>query len=490
MPGQYIHYLMTSSIDEFFDRTNRMMEHVADGTARLVPEPLAALADPGTLRAESAAPGAEVTAATAVIRGVPVVCYAMDGTRHGGALTAAGCQQIVNAIEFARRSRRPVVGLWHSGGASLHEGRPALDGVGRLFHAIVAASGVIPQISVVLGPAAGGAAYGPALTDIVVMSEDARIFVTGPAVVADVTGQQVTAAALGGPDVHGRASGVAHVIGRDTKDCLERTADLVWLLGRPGEIVPGIGGGLDSDPARWLPASQRRAYDIRPLAADLLDDDMLVLHERWAPNVFTAFGRLAGRTVGIVANNPIRRGGCLNAAAGDKAARFVRLCDAFAIPLIVLVDVPGYLPGLDEEHSGVVRRGAKLLHAFAAARTPRITVIIRKAYGGAYIAMNSKSLGATAVLAWPTAEIGIMNPGSAVDILHRRELAACATDHERSQLKSRLTTRYAARDGGLQRAVQNGALDAVIEPRQTRETIVSLLAGHPVVPYPLGNIPL
>jgi acetyl-CoA/propionyl-CoA carboxylase carboxyl transferase subunit len=322
------------------------------------------------------------------------------------------------------------------------------------------------------------------------MSQDARIFVTGPAVVAEVTGHRVTAEALGGPGVHGRESGVAHVVGRDAKDTLSRAGDLVCLLGCQGEVDLATADALGRDPGRWLPESGRRAYDTRPLVADLLDGDVLVLHEEWAPNIFTALGRLAGRTVGVIANNPIRRGGCLDAAAGDKGARFVRLCDSFGVPLVVLVDVPGYLPGLDEERKGIVRRGAKLLHAFAAARTPRITVITRKAYGGAYIAMNSKALGATAVLVWPTAEIGIMNPGSAVGILHRRELSACGTNEERSQLRLRLTAAYQDGNNELDRAMKSGAVDAVVEPSATRGQIARLLADNATEPSRLANIPL
>lgn len=388
------------------------------------------------------------------------------------------------------RCRQPVIGLWHSGGAALQDGSRSLDAVGRVFRAIVSASGIIPQISAILGPAAGGAAYGPALTDIVVMHEDAQIFVTGPTVVAQVTGQAVSAEMLGGPQVHGQVSGVAHVIGRDVKDTMSRVGDLVELLARQGMVDLAAADTPERDPARWLPASSRRAYDVRPLVADLLDDDMQILHEGWAPNILTALGRLAGRTVGVVANNPIRRGGCLDAVAGDKTARFVRLCDSFGVPIVVLVDLPGYLPGLNEERNGVVRRGAKLLHAFAAARVPRITVITRKAYGGGYIAMNSKSLGATAVLAWPTAEIGIMNPGSAVSILHRRELAACAGEDEKTRLKLQLTARYEADRGELDGTLDSGAVDSIIEPSRTRAEIARLLAHHPARTSQLANIPL
>jgi acetyl-CoA/propionyl-CoA carboxylase carboxyl transferase subunit len=225
------------------------------------------------------------------------------------------------------------------------------------------------------------------------------------------------------------------------------------------------------------------------VAAELLDGEMLILHERWAPNILTALGRLAGRSIGVVANNPLRRGGCLDAAAGDKAARFVRFCDTFGPPLMVLVDVPGYLPGLDEELDGVVRRGAKLLHAFAAARVPRVTVHVRKAYGGAYVAMNSRGLGATRVVAWPSAEIGIMNAESAVGILHRRRLAA-ATDDEREPLRRRLVDDYQAELSGLDRSVASGAVDAVIEPSDTRAEIARTLARHPRSRGRLGNIPL
>jgi acetyl-CoA/propionyl-CoA carboxylase carboxyl transferase subunit len=475
---------MTSSVDEFASADPGRLGDRNVG-------PLVALADPGTFRALPEGLRSEVTCGTAQIRGVSVACYATDGSRRGGALTPGGSDQIVRIIELARREGKPVVGVWHSGGASLRDGSAALDGIGRVFRAIVAASGIVPQVSVVLGPAAGGAAYGPALTDFVVMSAHARIFVTGPRVVAEVTGQDVSAEALGGPGVHAKDSGVAHIVGRDTPDTLARVAQLVELLGCQRDRREVHLPASDRDPSRWLPESPRRAYDIRPLVGDLLGDPggMLVLHEQWAPNVLTALGRLAGRTVGVVANNPIRLGGCLNAAAGDKAARFVRTCDSYGIPLVVLVDVPGYLPGRDEERGGVVRRGAKLLHAFAAARIPRITVLVRKAYGGAYIAMNSKALGATSVLAWPSAEIGIMNPGSAVDILHRRELAAPVSDEERTRLRESLIAQHSKGDE-LERAVKAGAIDAVIEPASTHAMIAALLADHAHMPSKLPNIPL
>ncbi|MFL6073184.1 MAG: acyl-CoA carboxylase subunit beta [Mycobacteriales bacterium] len=462
-----------------------------------LPAGLAELVDPGTPRPLDGAASGEtgVLAGEARVHGYPVAYYATDGTRRGGALTAAGCDRIVDAIRLGAGRGWPVIGVWHSGGAALHEGVASLDGVARMFRAMTVASGRVPQISLVTGPAAGGAAYGPALTDLVVMTREARVFVTGPAVVGQVTGQWLAADQLGGPELHGRSSGVAHVVAADAKQAATRVAELVTVLAAQGAVDPGAAAADGREPGRRLPASPRRAYDVRPLIAELLDHDpgVLPVHERWAPNVVTAFGRLAGRTVGVIANNPLRRGGCLDARAGDKAARFVRLCDAHGVPLLVLVDVPGYLPGLDEERGGVVRRGAKLLHAFAAATVPRVTVITRKAYGGAYIAMNCKEIGATAVLAWPSAEIGVMNADSAVDIVHRRELAARADPADRAALRLRLVEAYrrdACGAGGLAQAVRTGAVDRVIEPAATRAEVAAVLAGCPATASHVPNIPL
>src|SRR5690349_14803583 len=270
-----------------------------------------------------------------------------------------GCRVVVDAIDAAVRERVPVVGIWHSGGAQLPEGVVALHGVGQVFAAMVRASGKVPQISVVLGPAAGGAAYGPALTDLVIMSKSGRVFVTGPDVVRSVTGEDVDMERLGGPEPHGRRSGVVHVTTETEAEALGAARQIASLLGQQGHLGPVD----DVDLGGLLPESARRAYDVHPLVDGLVDPGTgIELHERWAPNIVTALGRLGGRTVGIVANNPLRLGGCLDSLSAEKASRFVRMCDAFGVPLVVLVDVPGYLPGVGQEWDGVVRRGAKLLH--------------------------------------------------------------------------------------------------------------------------------
>lgn len=449
---------------------------------------LRALFDEGTVRTLTAPDGSGVLGARGEIDGMPAVAFATDATRMGGALGAQGCEHIVDVIDTAVRERIPVVGLWHSGGARLAEGVVALDGVGQVFAAMVRASGRVPQISVVLGPAAGGAAYGPALTDIVIMSNAGRIFVTGPEVVRSVTGEQVDMESLGGPDAHGRRSGVVHLTCKDDASAVAEARRLARLLGRPGRLSPADVAD-DRDLGAWLPEQANRAYDVRPLVKALLDEPGVELHAKWAPNVVTALGRFAGRTVGVVANNPLRLGGCLDSAGAEKAARFVRMCDSLGVPLIVVVDVPGYLPGLGQEWDGVVRRGAKLLHAFAEAVVPRVTLVTRKAYGGAYIAMNSRSLGASAVFAWPNAEVAVMGAGAAVNILHRRRLAAAPAD-EREALRLKLVEEQTQAAGGVNRALEIGVVDDVIKPAESRKRIAEALAAAPAARGAHGNIPL
>jgi len=356
------------------------------------------------------------------ISGTRVTLFATDATIQGGAMGEAGAQVILAAYADAMEHKNPIVGIWHSGGARLREGVKSLHAFGLVFNAITQASGKIPQFSLVLGPAAGGGAYGPALTDVIVLAPEGRIFVTGPDVVRSVTGESVDMARLGGPEPHGRRSGVVHVIAESEEGSCESIRQLVRLLGNQGSIDSGA---ADINLAQFLPESNKRAYDVHPLVTGMLDSDSDVqeLHPKWAPNIVTTLGRLNGRTVGVVANNPLRLGGCLDSASAEKAARFVRMCDSFGVPLVVIVDVPGYLPGVGQEWDGVVRRGAKLLHAFSEAVVPRVTLITRKAYGGAYIAMNSRSLGATKVFAWPTAEVAVMGAVAAIRVLHRRILA-------------------------------------------------------------------
>src|SRR5580698_3958008 len=283
------------------------------------------------------------------------VAFASDPRVQGGAMGSAGCAAIVTAYDQAIELGAPVIGLWHSGGARLAEGVESLHAVGIVFAAMTRASGKVPQISVVLGAAAGGAAYGPALTDLVILSDQGRIFVTGPDVVRIVTASD--------------------------DEAYEKARGLVELLGHQVTDPVAAADVADTDLGALLPESPRRAYDVHPLIAGLLDEPGIELHPRWAPNIVTMLGRMAGRTVGVIANNPLRLGGCLDATSAEKAARFVRMCDAFGVPLVVVVDVPGYLPGVGQEWDGVVRRGAKLLQAFAEATVPRVTLVTRKAYG-------------------------------------------------------------------------------------------------------------
>lgn len=450
---------------------------------------LRALFDRGTLRI-SVRDDSGVMSARGEIDGTPVVAFATDATRMGGAMGTEGCRHIVDAIDLAVRERVPVLGLWHSGGARLAEGVVALDAVGQVFAAMVRASGRVPQISVVLGPAAGGAAYGPALTDIVIMSTNGRIFVTGPEVVRSVTGEQVDMERLGGVEPHGRRSGVVHVTTKDDQGALDTARTLASLLGHQGRLSPAdTETGGPRDLAALMPAEANRAYDVKPVVAALLDAPGVELHAKWAPNVVTTLGRFAGRTIGVIANNPLRLGGCLDASSAEKAARFVRMCDSLGVPLVVLVDVPGYLPGLGQEWDGVVRRGAKLLHAFAEAVVPRVTLVTRKAYGGAYIAMNSRSLGATAVFAWPNAEVAVMGASAAVNILHRKKLAAAPSD-KREELRAQLIADQMETAGGVARALEIGVVDDVITPIDSRRRIAEALAAAPAARGAHGNIPL
>jgi acetyl-CoA/propionyl-CoA carboxylase carboxyl transferase subunit len=442
----------------------------------------------------NAADDSEVRTAVGRINGSRVIAYCTDGTRMGGALGALGTRHIVAAIEFAVRERCPVVGVWHSGGARLADGVESMDAVGRMFAAMASASGRIPQISVVVGPAAGAAAYGPALTDVIIMAPAGRVFITGPDIVKSVTGERIDMDGLGGPEVHSRRSGVAHVAADSEAEGYRRARRLVTFFTRPGFLDMDRLGD-EEDLRALLPAESRRAYDVRPLVRAILDPDsgdgdgFDELQPKWAPNIVVGLGRLAGRTIGVVANNPIRMGGCLNSLSAEKAARFVRMCDSLGVSLLVIADVPGYLPGVNQEWNGVVRRGAKLLYAFAEAVVPRVTLVTRKSYGGAYIAMNSRALGATAVFAWPDAEIAIMAADAAVEVLHRKRLATAAGD-ERAELKQILKAEHARLAGGPERAIAIGVLDEVISPRHTRRKLAEALAAAPADRGHHGNIPL
>ena len=427
-------------------------------------------------------------AAFGTISGNRVTVFATDATIQGGAMGEAGAHVILAAYKDAMEHRNPIVGMWHSGGARLREGVKSLHAFGLVFNAITQASGKIPQLSLVLGPAAGGGAYGPALTDVIVLAPEGRIFVTGPDVVRSVTGESVDMARLGGPEPHGRRSGVVHIIAESEADSFQSIQRLVRLLGNQGTIGKNL---EDVDLAQFLPESNKRAYDVHPLVTGLLDSDgdIQELHPKWAPNIVTTLGRLGGRTVGVIANNPLRLGGCLDSSSAEKAARFVRMCDSFGVPLVVIVDVPGYLPGVGQEWDGVVRRGAKLLHAFSEAVVPRVTLITRKAYGGAYIAMNSRSLGATKVFAWPSAEVAVMGAVAAIRVLHRRILADLPDD-QRAAMELELAAEHEKISGGVARAIEIGVVDEIIEPSASRSAIAKAITAAPQLRGTHSNIPL
>src|SRR5580704_15120375 len=424
---------------------------------------LEALFDPGSLSLMVPADDSGVLTGTGTIDGVPTVAFASDPRVQGGATGSAGCAAIVAAYYYAIGAGAPIIGLWHSGGARLREGVESLH--------------------------AGGTAYGPALTDLVILSGQGRIFVTGPDVVRSVTGEDVDFERLGGPETHSRRSGVVHLVTETDEEAIGQARRLALLLGRQEPATAGQPVTSESDLGALLPESPRRAYDVRPLVAGLLDEPGIELHPRWAPNIVTTLGRLAGRTVGVIANNPLRLGGCLDTLSAEKAARFVRMCDALGVPLVVVVDTPGYLPGVGQEWDGVVRRGAKLLHAFAEAIVPRVTLMTRKAYGGAYSAMNSRALGATRVFAWPTSEVAVMGAVAAVRILHRRELAAAPAD-QRHELEAELAAQHEREAGGLPRAIALGVVDEIIEPAKTRQSIARAIAEVPARRGVHGNIPL
>ena len=441
-----------------------------------------------------------VVAGSGTVDGRRVFGYAQDFAVAGGSVGRTHAAKIHKVLDLALSTGAPVVALNDSGGARIQEGVLALDGCGGIFRRQVAASGIVPQLSVVLGPCAGAAAYSPALADAVFMVRDvAQMYLTGPDVVAAVTGERVSHEELGGARLHGRRSGVATFVADDEQDCFDKIRALLSLLPsnnlEPAPELPPVGAEEDLRPrfVELVPADPRRPYDIREVMGELLDDaDLLEVHEEWAPNVVCALGRIDGRTVGVVGNQPLVLAGVLDPPASQKAARFVRFCDAFGIPLVTLVDVPGFLPGRDQEAAGIIRHGAQLLYAYCEATVPRIQVILRKAYGGAYIVMDSRSIGTDLALAWPTNEIAVMGPEGAVNVLHRRTLAV-ADDPEAT--RAQLLAEYAAAHLHPRHAAEHGLVDDVIDPAETRIAVARGLAmlrakraARPARKH--GNVPL
>jgi acetyl-CoA carboxylase carboxyltransferase component len=455
---------------------------------RLSPvERLEALCDPGSVQVlrsrvvsprlgARAVPGDGVIGATGAVAGRPIACYAQDGSYLGGSLGERHADTIVRVLQIAGRARVPVVAFVSSGGARMQEGTAALAGYGRIFRQTVGLTGVVPQISVVSGSSAGGGAYSPALTDLILMTEDAAMFLTGPGVVRDALGEQIDAASLGGPRVHDR-NGVCHLVERDELTAARRVRELLGYLpsvaGSPPPRSPAAPPAVE-DPGAAVPSEPRRSYDVRDAVAGIIDrDSLLELWPRWSRNVVTAFARLDGRPVGIVANQPRYLGGVLDAAGSEKAARFVSFCDSYGLPLIAVVDTPGFMPGSRQEAAGVIRHGASLVRAFASARVAKFTVILRKSYGGAYITMNSRDLGADLVLAWPEAELGIMSARAAVKITARRALRAA--DDPEAEL-DRLASSYADEHLVASAAAASGFVDEIVSPIETRPRLVWALS--------------
>jgi acetyl-CoA carboxylase carboxyltransferase component len=424
---------------------------------------------------DKARPGDGVVGGTGLIDGRAVFCYAQDASFAGGSLGEAHADTIVRVLELAGRARSPVVGFVSSGGARMQEGVGGLGGYGRIFRQTVALSGRVPQISIITGVSAGGGAYSPALTDWVVMTEEASMFLTGPGVVREALGEDVNTQELGGTRVHQR-NGVCHFVAPSDVDAAYLARELL------GYFPPHRDAPLDvspprpangRDPGDCVPPQARRVYDVRDVIRCVSDGgELLEVSAGWARNLVTALARIEGRAVGVIANQPRYLGGVLDAATSQKGARFVQKCNAYGLPLVVLVDTPGFMPGTRQESAGVIRFGATLVHAFAEATVPRVTVILRKAFGGAFITMNSKDLGADYVFAWPQAEIGVMGATPAVGIIHRRELAA-APDHDAA--RERLADRYAREQLRPEVAASRGYVDELIAPGETRDRVAGAL---------------
>ncbi|WP_326594867.1 acyl-CoA carboxylase subunit beta [Streptomyces sp. NBC_01803] len=415
------------------------------------------------------------------VHGRTVFVYAHDFRIFGGALGEAHAEKIHKIMDMALAAGAPLVSLNDGAGARIQEGVTALAGYGGIFLRNTRASGMIPQISVILGPCAGGAAYSPALTDFVFMiRETSQMFLTGPDVVQAVTGERVTHDALGGADTHAGTSGVAHFAFDDEQSCLEEVRYLLSLLPANNRELPPAAPPDDSATRRCealtdlVPADGNQPYDMRAVIEEIVDGgEFLEIQERWAGNIICALSRLDGQVVGIVANQPLALAGVLDIHASEKAARFVQFCDAFNIPLITLVDVPGFLPGVEQEHGGIIRHGAKLLYAYCNATVPRVSVVLRKAYGGAYIVMESRSVGADLCYAWPTNEIAVMGAEGAANVVFRKRIAASG---DPDATRAALVKEYRAELMHPYHAAERGLVDDVIDPADTRAVLISSLA--------------
>ena len=445
-------------------------------------------------------PGDGVVSGYGTIDGRLVYIFAQDFTVIGGSLGEMHAAKIVKTQQMALKVGAPLIGINDSGGARIQEGVDALSGYGKIFYNNTIASGVIPQISVILGPCAGGAVYSPAITDFVFMVKNiSKMFITGPNVIETVTGEKVSAEELGGAMTHNKVSGVAHFVDDTEEECIEHIKKLLSFLPQnnlettPVQPVQDDINRIDDNLNNIIPESPNKAYDMKNIIFTLADSgEFLEYQPYYAQNIITGFMRLNGRSIGVVANQPKVLAGCLDINASDKAARFIRTCDAFNIPLLSLMDVPGFLPGTNQEYGGIIRHGAKMLYAFSEATVPKVTVITRKAYGGSYIAMCNKELGADMVLAWPTSEIAVMGPEGAANIIFKKEIAEAEDKNTKRKEK---IEEYRDTVANPYTAAARGYVDAVIEPSETRKRIISsfdMLTGkrelRPEKKH--GNIPL
>ncbi|MCL1973678.1 MAG: acyl-CoA carboxylase subunit beta [Bacteroidetes bacterium] len=426
-----------------------------------------------------ALPGDGVVIGTGSVNGRPVAIYAQDFTVAGGSLGSMHARKITKIMDYALRMRIPLIGINDSGGARIQEGVNSLAGYGEIFYRNTQASGVIPQLSVILGPCAGGAVYSPALTDYVfVVDKISKMFITGPEVIKSVLGEEIDMESLGGARVHSEITGNAHFFAKTETDCFAQIKALLSYI--PANNDEKLQHRETKAPLKEfkidkiVPEDPTKPYDVRDVIRALTDrSEFLEVQELWAPNIVIGYGRIDGKTVGFIANQPAVLAGVLDCDSSDKAARFVRFCDAFNIPMVTLEDLPGYLPGIDQEHAGVIRHGAKLLYAYSEATVPRITIILRKAYGGGYIAMNSRHLRADFVFAWPTAEIAVMGPEGAANIIFRKEIMEAGNP---VAMRRQKVEEYKNKFANPYVAAAKGYIDAVIDPKETRAHLVHMLA--------------
>jgi methylmalonyl-CoA decarboxylase subunit alpha len=434
-------------------------------------------------------PSDGVIIGSGTIYGAPVAIFAQDFTVAGGSLGLMHSRKITKIMDHALKMRIPLIGINDSGGARIQEGVNSLAGYGEIFFRNTISSGVIPQLSVILGPCAGGAVYSPALTDFVfVVDNISKMFITGPEVIKTVLGEEISMEDLGGARVHSEVTGNAHFFALSEDECFEQIKKLItfipWHNGKKARPFDPVEPRKDYNINKLVPEDPTLPYDVKDVIRAVVDDsDFFEIMELYAKNIVIGFGRMGGKTAGFVANQPLEMAGVLDVDSSDKAARFIRYCDAFNIPIITFVDLPGYLPGVDQEHAGVIRHGAKVLYAYSEATVPKLTVILRKAYGGGYIAMGSRHLRADFVFAWPSAEIAVMGPEGAANIIFRKEIMTAA---DPEKMRRQKVEEYKIKFANPYVAASRGYVDAVIEPSETRRFLLHSIevSGDKDVPMP------